>query len=1259
MSGINVTLVTFLSAVSFGLAADGGKVVFEQKFDGADQGSYKKSGNVIVKDGCTRLDNGSIDLFFNSTKPVKITFEAKVIAFKPDGKDAHFGFTVVGGDGYRLFFHTRGQGGIALLSRNKGKLPSLSGKSPRIDRGENAKWAQFVIYAGKNNLGVTINDEHCLLAPHSFIEMTKVSFYSYRTDWELRNLKIEEFVEKAADVIKEPVFSATFDKTLEAKDDQGATLEPAYARGERFVPGVKGQALAFERSFPQSGVNYELSKFFSDKVGSISFWVKSNNGKGFTAVRVRDAKGESKFHGGHGGASQGPNFNVARTGSKQGLSYFQRAWTLRAGDWYFLALSWREDGNARFFVNARPWLPCFNTDRCPEFFNADLKDLKKLLLGENGDYTIDELKIYRRPLTNAEVHAEYRSVMPVDMVVEQSIVDGEKPEAVTVQVAPGGGCYMRPNPVPFSAPIKAKNVSFSFALVDRDGKELTSLSKTLDIDKVTDIALPAVRLPAGVYTLTAGIEHQGSFFQKSFLINSFTEKLENSFSNEPLKLGKLVYQKTFDDPFDKQIIHNGQAVRKTLGRQAYLEAGAHKMDRFGTVITFDKSLHGKPLMMVFIWPDDKLRNMGLYMYPESKSKQHRDRLQTGIQSGHEYPASGRMQTKKIIFFPGKDRYLLEARTYAPDAPAALAELEIHEIQLPYPRLKIHTPEGMEGRKFGHFDEDQTFTTNLNADIELPEAFPTETAFQNDELMRYLDYTGQNLFYYPTWRYSIDYFPVAGHIGNNLYPGKPGELSFVFDTFARHGKKYMAMANYFTVPEIRHHKRIDFDFAKAGMILKDKFGNNRVFANNTVANFAHPLTRELYFNHFREPLRRYGHHPGFGGLAYRFISGAWPGLDAGYGDWTVARFTKDTGIAVPKDADERYEFLTGEKRAEWLEWRSRQVTEFAKNFRALMDEYNPELDLVLVIRQRENMYQENGFDFDALKKIPRVEFCAERNVTSHRWRAMRGEEPEAIDEFLYDFNNPTNERFKIDGAMRAAIVSYVYFESFNDSLIPDEFAGYFQDSDSKQHGRFFLKEFAFLVGAMDVQEIAAGGQPLGSMGRDEETREFTRAYCALPAKPFRTVPGLNDPAIVRFLNTKNGTYFYAVNMSCFPVNLRVSFGATKYMDLSTDQELSGSEIELLPFQLRSFLIPKEEVKVTNAALADEMPDAQTYYAQKIAELRAAAEILKKNGVDVSDTAKGFPLLDKALVEKHYAELHRLCFTKRMNALLSDAKNIVEQ
>ena len=130
----------------------------------------------------------------------------------------------------------------------------------------------------------------------------------------------------------------------------------------------------------------------------------------------------------------------------------------------------------------------------------------------------------------------------------------------------------------------------------------------------------------------------------------------------------------------------------------------------------------------------------------------------------------------------------------------------------------------------------------------------------------------------------------------------------------------------------------------------------------------------------------------------------------------------------------------------------------------------------------------------------------------------------------------------------------------------------------------------------------GAQPLGTWGRDAETREFAQAYGALPALPFETVPGAQDPVTVRLLNTEDGSYLYAVSMlwsDCESALTLSSGGALT--DLSTGKTIADGRIRLKPFELRSFHTADTRLRVT--AVKTEAPGrVGDFYRERLDTLR---------------------------------------------------------
>ncbi len=1447
-------VLLFASAFAVLSAAEKEKVLYCQDFSEADEDGYRLNREAEDIGGVLHLPAGSsanLDVS-RFSGPIRLSFKVRMLSFSHKAGQGHWGLTISGGDGYSCQPHSYGRGGfINIVKRNGGKVgEASSGRDWKIDfpLGKDAKWTDVEVDITKDAISVSMNGTTCFTQSYCFLPLKSLAFYGYRTEVEIDDVKVTQIVEKPVIEIEKPVFSANFDNSATAVDQNGKTIASADSKLYTFTQGVSGQALSIngsstadpavfaprreweisaDRRFVNSSssiitinlpqlekadfsckfqrlgdapanyghflvfslvgengksvsfssgsdtwkagddkqklhglitvpgmgkknndpktnivkisyqdgmtffsvngrkmpldkdgklvqgvrrnlgkikkitinsygvttaidelsvtgndfsfaenfndkmpnndepvLDYELDEPFNSKVGTIMFWVKANDAKGGRLFNFTDGgKNKAWF----GLSATGSQIDFVRENDKKTI-YFMRRLNLRPGDWYHVALTWDKSGNAKHFVNGLPYHVCFIPgQRSPVLYKAEINKIKKLVFNKKSNYAIDDLKIYHRTLSNSEIVREYRSVMPIDMVMENSILDAEKSESPAVQVAPGG-YYMRPNPVPLLPEFTAENVTFDFELTDFGGKVLSKYQTKMDVDKLAEIKLPPVKLPVGRYFLVVKVGHDGKSFQRTFDLSSYKDMASSDVPavNEDVRKKELIFEKVLTAEDTGKLLKNENNVLSYNSGLGYLESGSAKNDRFSFVIPFDEKYHGKPLLLEIDWPDDKLRNMGFYMYwgndKPGKGMTNRDRLQSGIQAGEEYPNSGKMQTSKYIFFAGSKRYLFEARTMAPNANAAVGAVRVYTIENDaLPKLKLRLPEGMEGRHFGHYDEDQTFTTNLNADITPdPAIYPSKTLQQQSDLFKYFDYTGQDLLIYALWRYSEGYVPVEGHIGNGMWPNRVGELEYILNNFAKHGKRFIAQLNYTNTPDFKYIDKIESDYEKKGMIMLDRKGNRITpFSSFNLANFAHPEVQKIFMSYVEKPLARYGKNPGFAGLQFMTNFGTWGKLEYGYDDWTVGKFTKDTGIKVPAKPEERYAFLTAEPvRKKWLKWRSEQFTGFIRSFRAMLDKYNKDLIFMVTIPQLPDLYESKGVDFEELKKIPGVTLVIERPITADRHSAHWGSAPQGKDDLIYDMESESGKGYLKDGAAAMVLNAHTYFETFNQSLDPKNFPNYFQNNDPKPHGRFFLKTLSFNVAAWDALEIACGMQPLGTLGRDAESREFAQAYRALPAKPFILAPGIKDPVVVRYLPTKNGTYFYAVNTSNYTVKAKIAFDKdnVEYMDLSTGKMLSSDEIELKSFQLRSFLVPKQDVKVTRVSLGSVPGEATEFYTRRRNRLYAAYSTLAKNGIDVAVQRNILAQLDRAIAEKRFGEAHRLSFLVPMRQMLKDVESL---
>ena len=94
----------------------------------------------------------------------------------------------------------------------------------------------------------------------------------------------------------------------------------------------------------------------------------------------------------------------------------------------------------------------------------------------------------------------------------------------------------------------------------------------------------------------------------------------------------------------------------------------------------------------------------------------------------------------------------------------------------------------------------------------------------------------------------------------------------------------------------------------------------------------PRVQQAVLDVVNELAARYHAHPSFGGLAVELSGLGYlqlSGLDWGYDDDTIARFSQATGIAVPGgDGNDRYkqrhDLLTSQHEAKWVRWRSEEL-----------------------------------------------------------------------------------------------------------------------------------------------------------------------------------------------------------------------------------------------------------------------------------------------------------------------------------------------
>lgn len=1105
----------------------------------------------------------------------RISFDVREFGVADPNDDYHWGMNFTYGCGNRGHFHSRGQGFQFINSSAEGKsLPGGAGGEHRLDRkAEDPAWTHVTLDVRKSSFAIRMDGETCVQKAIALAPIASWGFYAWRVDAEFANFRIETLPPLDVKRIEKPTFTL------------GAT-EPASATGAEWVPGLRGgQALHLRaaRWGETRTVAYDFREPpVSSAFGGVSCWVKYANDA--PIVRFLDADGKTlgdlRIRGDY------PfGFHAALEDGKHTLTFRRRigneALRTGSGEWVQLAFSWREDGSFRFYMNGLPYpTGCLHGQVSDDLILGNVLGRTRRIAFEstspNQDVTVQDLKLFRRPLTNREVELDYRRTMPLDFILVDDYLPAGRAAKLKVCAAPGG-TFTRPKPVRGERNLRAtvdvdvrverceRKDPWHFAFTPVEGG--ASSVRALKVSAPTDVEIGPMTLGVGQYRVVATF---GNGYRRvlPFRVCEPAEAASSGESDERWTKGALVWEHAFGDPY------------REAGDRGGLEG-----DRYGCVVPFREEDLGRPCLITFAWPDDKTRVMGLYMFretPDLKARNHRDRLQGGLVAGDIYRTTGRMQTSEFLFYPSTTSHWFEVRTFVDNAPGALAKMSVHRLETPWPKLKLNLPEGVPGRTFGFTDEDQTFDTNLNADF-----LKRDYLAITKTLLEYFDYTGQNSFHYGISRYDAGLGPVEGVVDNGgMYPYSRAANMESVRRLAGHGVEYVGEIYMDELPEVKYAHLIDGD--RSDWIMLDKEGNRL-----RGANFAKEEVSRAYVDHFIDEAARLA-ACGMRKVRLELMTmscfGSWPSLDAGYDDANFADFRAATGLAFANlpakaagvaDYRRRFETLTGAAyRAKWLKWRAEAVTRHVARVAERLRAVAPGTEVLVEIPSDpspEQLYEQRGVDLAALAGVEGVRLGLCRSPTSEWWHEFRrfvkkGDAKARNWEAYFSLTNAVAARIReLQGSAAVAVFHNNYFETFRASLGGKRFGAYFESMDPKPWGRNFLREFAWALAVGDVQSVVIGDQPLGTLGNEDEAREFARAFRALPAVPFGDLPGVAAacPGVVaRSAKTSAGEYVYVVNTTGDEVSAPLGLGPL--VDLSSGRPADGATVALRPYELRSFL-----------------------------------------------------------------------------------------
>ncbi|MDO4570605.1 MAG: family 10 glycosylhydrolase [Planctomycetia bacterium] len=335
------------------------------------------------------------------------------------------------------------------------------------------------------------------------------------------------------------------------------------------------------------------------------------------------------------------------------------------------------------------------------------------------------------------------------------------------------------------------------------------------------------------------------------------------------------------------------------------------------------------------------------------------------------------------------------------------------------------------------------------------------------------------------------------------------------------------------------------------------------------NILHPNVQETILQALAEVVRRYGHHPSFGGISLQLHTRSiltLPPAEWGMDAFSIDQFSRETNFPLPADGMSRLRILSsGEGQTRWLQWRATKLTQFYRRAAALLASYpnarlylmgtnlfsgtqQPELTPNLSrLATAEEILLRVGLDAAALNQIPNLVFPRPQRATPNS--ALFSEMPDlqwkqAPGTFRLFQNQRYPSSVVYHPAQELRLEEFDAKSPFNPTYT--WLAPTFSQTDEATR-----RIFAEAVGMEDSALIVMGGIT-PPFGKEETVRGIVQMLSALPNAKFHSAmmsargDTRSQPIIFRSYPLNGTNFIYAINMTPFPLE------GVVYIQPSVDQ-----------------------------------------------------------------------------------------------------------
>jgi hypothetical protein len=606
---------------------------------------------------------------------------------------------------------------------------------------------------------------------------------------------------------------------------------------------------------------------------------------------------------------------------------------------------------------------------------------------------------------------------------------------------------------------------------------------------------------------------------------------------------------------------------------------------------------GQPHILQIEYPNDVRQTLGIsFIEPDATGNV----VPLQIDSGIDVPplAAGNeaaVEVHQLPVWPRTKAPLLLLTNRREDGPAVYGRIRIYQGL--GPSLPPPQPAGLPSRLAAAFYDKPLLGANFSATKPLD---PWTQRAQDDwttfyqggkRLVAYLQYAGQNAAVIPvvcegSGIYPSDLlqptprFDTGTFFGQGQDPVRKDVLELLLRLFDQQQLTLLPSVQ-FTAPLPELEKQLDTGENTDGIECVGGDGRTwlQIFGSRRgLAPYYNPLDKRVQTAMVavvRELVDRYGHHPSFGGVVLTLRPDGYtqlPGPSWGFDDQTIARFTRDTKLAVPTSEQHRFaarqRFLLDDEgnRRKWLAWRADQLATLYQKMQDEVTRANPAARLYL---EGSALLTSPVVETAMYPALPRPRKLADALLQlgvdparyreedgivllrPHRFAPRQSLVQEAV-------NHEIETTPAVDRLFEANVAGSVFYHEPLPLRLAefDAVSPFGRDKTRTQlfsqipsAGDARRKRLIHSLASLDSQIIFDGGQLL-PLGQEHALRDVLDTFLHLPAGCFETVqvkpaiPGIGpQPVVMRKRSTAEATYIYLVNDSPWPAQVDMKLEVT--------------------------------------------------------------------------------------------------------------------